>query len=146
MTTYIETVPEGEEKKNTQISGKGKTYKSVLRWDMSQCLYMYTFTPFCRSARRIPSIIDAWFNASEKIAIFSSSEGILFPAKREPMLPIAVIKAILAANPVGQRRQSYSMDFKPKWVSISYNLDLLSHMNPFFNSLYNRWVSEESNP
>jgi hypothetical protein len=38
----------------------------------------------------------------------------LFPAKREPILPIAVIKAILAANPVGQRRQSYSMDFKQK--------------------------------
>ncbi|KAK2439781.1 8-amino-7-oxononanoate synthase [Trifolium repens] len=97
-----------------QNSGKGKTYKSVLRWDMSQCRYMYTFTPFCRSARRIPSIIDAWFNASEKTAIFSSSEGMLFPAKREPILPIAVIKAILAANPVGQRRQSYSMDFKQK--------------------------------
>uniref|UniRef100_A0A0A9EM64 Cl1004_1 n=1 Tax=Arundo donax TaxID=35708 RepID=A0A0A9EM64_ARUDO len=54
----------------------------------------------------MPSIIEAWFSASEKIAIFSSSAGFLPTAKRELMLPRAVITAMSAENPVGQRRQS----------------------------------------
>uniref|UniRef100_A0A0A9GC55 Cl1004_1 n=1 Tax=Arundo donax TaxID=35708 RepID=A0A0A9GC55_ARUDO len=51
-------------------------------------------------------MIEAWFSASEKIAILSSSAGFLPTAKRELMLPRAVITAMLAENPVGQRRQS----------------------------------------
>ena len=52
-------------------------------------------------------MIEAWFSASEKIAILSSSAGFLPTAKRELILPRAVITAILAENPVGHRRQSY---------------------------------------
>jgi hypothetical protein len=51
-------------------------------------------------------MIEAWFRASEKIAILSSFVGFLPTAKRELILPRAVITAILAENPVGQRRQS----------------------------------------
>lgn len=37
---------------------------------------------------------------------FHELKGVLPAAKREPTLPKATIKATLAANPVGQRRQS----------------------------------------
>lgn len=74
---------------------------------MSQCLYTKSSTLLCLSARRIPSIIDAWLSASEKMATFSSFKGLSLAAKREAMLPSVTIVAILAENPVGQRRQSY---------------------------------------
>jgi len=51
-------------------------------------------------------MIEAWFSASEKIAILSYSAGFLPGDKRELILPRAVITAMLAENPVGQRRQS----------------------------------------
>ena len=73
---------------------------------MSQCLYTKTSTILVRSAIRIPSIIDAWFSASENMAIFSSLKDFSSPARREAMFPTATITAILAAKPVGQRRQS----------------------------------------
>jgi hypothetical protein len=64
----------------------------------------------------------------------------LFPAKREPILPIAVIKAILAANPVGQRRQSYSMDFKPKTCQNFIQSRLTSTHWPIF-----QFIMQEKN-
>lgn len=88
------------------MTGKWKTYSKSSRWDMSQCLYTNDTTSCCRSTRRIPSMIEAWFRASEKIAILSSSAGFLPAANRELMFPRAVITDILAENPVGQRRQS----------------------------------------
>jgi hypothetical protein len=51
-------------------------------------------------------MIEAWFSASEKMAILSCSAGFLPGDKREVILPRAVIAAMLAENPVGQRRQS----------------------------------------
>lgn len=74
---------------------------------MSQWLYTNDTACCCLSTRRIPSIIDAWLRASEKIAILSSGAGLLpAGAKREPILPTAVINAVFAENPVGQTRQS----------------------------------------
>lgn len=73
---------------------------------MSQCLYTKNSTLLCLSARRIPSIIDAWFSSSEKMAIFSSFTGTLPVARKDARFPSATINAILAENPVGQRRQS----------------------------------------
>jgi hypothetical protein len=64
----------------------------------------------------------------------------LFPAKREPILPIAVIKAILAANPVGQRRQSYSMDFKQKTCQNFIQSRLTSTHWPIF-----QFIMQEKN-
>ena len=60
----------------------------------------------CFSARRIPSIIDAWLSASEKMATLSSLLGFPPSANSKPTLPTAVISAMLAAKPAGQRRQS----------------------------------------
>lgn len=85
---------------------ENNTYNNSSRCNMSQCLYTETSTVCCRSARRIPSIIDAWFKASENIATFSSFNGFPPETKREPIFPSTTIKAILAAKPVGQRIQS----------------------------------------
>jgi len=54
-------------------------------------------------------MIDAWLRASENTAIFSALCGILPDDKRDATLPIATITAMLAAKPVGHRRQSYSI-------------------------------------
>ncbi|KAM1192844.1 hypothetical protein ACFX2G_013387 [Malus domestica] len=72
-----------------------------------------------------PSIIDTWFNSSEKMAIFSSGKADFFAAKKEPTDPKAAIKATftLAAHPVGQRRQSYKYSgWKVKQDCISFQL------------------------
>lgn len=90
---------------NKDKEKKRRTYSNASRWNISQCLYTKATALPCFSARRIPSIIEAWFSASENMAILSFLEG-LPPANSEPTFPTAVIKAMLAERPVGQRRQS----------------------------------------
>jgi hypothetical protein len=84
-------------------------------------------------------MIEAWFRASEKIAILSSPVGFLPAAKRELILPRAVITAILAENPVGQRRQSCKKKLYSEGAKLvklwQYELGILRyHTSFFFNS------------